>query len=685
MFVDYEHGLNAAITRIRQALGDSAERPRYVETAARKGYRFIAPVEEITLPEPEATPPLPSRTEHSVQLIPGSVGPRTDRKLRYAVAAVIGVVLTLGIQVWSRLNRNARETKLIRLTQDSGLTMDPAVSADGKLLAYVSDRGNVSLALWVQQLVPGGTSIQLTHDDVDAREPAFSPDGSKIVFRSEKSVGGVYIVPSIGGPAVQVVPHGRSPRFSPDGKWISYWVGENMAPFPDGGDWGSAYIVSGSGGEPKRIAADLPAAAYPVWAPDSRHLLVYVNPRASMPARDQDWWVVSRDGTPSQRTGAFAVFDGQGIQTENGHVPRASHWTDEGILFAATLGDATNSWRLPVRQGDWRATVPAQRLTSGTTLEVSPLLTRDRLFFASINRIQTIWALEFDTNRGVVKGVPKRLTHGGSELTPSISADGRYLAFTSIRTKNADIWIKDLATGGERAIADSAGAEWRPRISSDGTLVAYTVWESGKDEIRTVPASGGVPKRITAGSAWVWWLGNTELLFKKRFSDPAIEATDLTGRKQHVFVEKVGETLFQASFSTDRQWLVVEAILHEQTRQSSRIFVVPMDKGTPAPEGKWSLIGDEDGWNDKPRWSIDGNVIYFVSHRDGFRCLWAQRLNPKTKEPVGQQFGVYHFHNTRLSMMNVGLGLLEIDVAKDKLVFNLAELTGNIWSMVSSR
>src|SRR6202044_609434 len=47
-FVDFEHGVNSAVNRIREALGDSASSPRFVETLARRGYRFVAPVERIT-------------------------------------------------------------------------------------------------------------------------------------------------------------------------------------------------------------------------------------------------------------------------------------------------------------------------------------------------------------------------------------------------------------------------------------------------------------------------------------------------------------------------------------------------------------------------------------------------------------------------------------------------------------
>ncbi len=78
-------------------------------------------------------------------------------------------------------------------------------------------------------------------------------------------------------------------------------------------------------------------------------------------------------------------------------------------------------------------------------------------------------------------------------------------------------------------------------------------------------------------------------------------------------------------------------------------------------------------------WSPDGNLLYFTSDRDGFRCIWAQRLDPQTKHPVGEAFEVYPFHRTGLSPMNIGLGYFGISLAPDKIVINLGELTGNIW------
>jgi hypothetical protein len=76
-------------------------------------------------------------------------------------------------------------------------------------------------------------------------------------------------------------------------------------------------------------------------------------------------------------------------------------------------------------------------------------------------------------------------------------------------------------------------------------------------------------------------------------------------------------------------------------------------------------------------------MIYYVSDRDGFVCIWARRLDPATKKPADEPRAVVHFHNRHLSLGSV-YGL-ELSVAKDKLVFNLNEASGNIWLAPSGR
>src|ERR1700674_2025951 len=104
----------------------------------------------------------------------------------------------------------------VQLTFDSGLDTDPALSPDGKLLAYASDRtGKGDLDIWVRQL-PSGEPVALTHDPADDLELSFSRDGSKIVFRSNREGGGLYVVSTLGGTERRILHEGSRPRFSPD-------------------------------------------------------------------------------------------------------------------------------------------------------------------------------------------------------------------------------------------------------------------------------------------------------------------------------------------------------------------------------------------------------------------------------------------------------------------------------------
>jgi hypothetical protein len=71
-------------------------------------------------------------------------------------------------------------------------------------------------------------------------------------------------------------------------------------------------------------------------------------------------------------------------------------------------------------------------------------------------------------------------------------------------------------------------------------------------------------------------------------------------------------------------------------------------------------------------------LLYGELNRDGFRCIWAQRLDPATKHPVGSPFAVFHSHNTRLSLGNQGAYSTPV-VGRDKMFFSMGERTGNIW------
>src|SRR5262245_15193145 len=101
--------------------------------------------------------------------------------------------------------------------------------------------------------------------------------------------------------------------------------------------------------------------------------------------------------------------------------------------------------------------------------------------------------------------------------------------------------------------------------------------------------------------------------------------------------------------------MLIEAVTSATSQ--SVLYVIRLSRGRPSEQ--WIPVGHQEGWDDKPRWSPDGNTIYFISHRDGFRCLWAQRLDAVSRRPITSPFPVQHFHETRFGLNNVGLGGLE--------------------------
>jgi dipeptidyl aminopeptidase/acylaminoacyl peptidase len=115
--------------------------------------------------------------------------------------------------------------KVIRLTNDSGLSESPALSPDGKLVAYSSDRAKEGeMDLYVKQ-VAGGQPIRLTFDGIGNTNPNFSPDGSRIVFESRRDGGGIYEIRAFGDQARLLARGGSAPVYSPDGSQVAYWVG----------------------------------------------------------------------------------------------------------------------------------------------------------------------------------------------------------------------------------------------------------------------------------------------------------------------------------------------------------------------------------------------------------------------------------------------------------------------------
>jgi len=188
-----------------------------------------------------------------------------------------------------------------------------------------------------------------------------------------------------------------------------------------------------------------------------------------------------------------------------------------------------------------------------------------------------------------------------------------------------------------------------------------------------VSLSAGGSKAVCEDCSDYGWSSDKTKLVLVGTSPVRISILNLsTGRRTGLLNHPV-YLLWNARFSPDDRWISFNAT----AQGKSRVFVAPVRETGIIPEREWIPIADS-GWDDKPRWSPDGNVLYFVSERDGFRCIWAQRLDGR-KHAIGEAIAVFHAHESRRSLSNVGPGDLSISVARDKLVFNMGERTGNVW------
>jgi Tol biopolymer transport system component len=151
------------------------------------------------------------------------VPPRRRPRAALLVAA-LAVVAVAGVSAWLMWGPTSvapERRVLTRITFDTSVAASPAISPDGKLIVYTSDRATPRPNLWIQQ-VSGGQAVQLTRHEGGATSPSFSPDGTRIVYAGVGQNLGIYIIPTIGGDPKQIATGRILPRYSPDGTQIAY-------------------------------------------------------------------------------------------------------------------------------------------------------------------------------------------------------------------------------------------------------------------------------------------------------------------------------------------------------------------------------------------------------------------------------------------------------------------------------
>jgi len=619
-------------------------------------------------------PPVLSASQIATTLAPPPVPPKSRTWVWGIGLALLLGLATAGALFFLRSKTPVSTTpsappEITRLTTESGLCVDPAISTDGKLLAYASDRsGEGNFDIWVRQ-IGGGDAMRLTKNPADDVEPTFSPDGTKIVFASTREGGGLYIVSALGGEERKIADDGRQPQFSPDGSKIAYWAGPaNALPLRDG--IAHAYILDLATSTSRRLRPDFPASMHPVWSPDGSHI-VFLGLKDAKNKDSFDWWIAPLDGSAPvlcPMLGEDFAFD-----------PFA--WRGDSIYFTRDDKDRTKIGEVRIDPKTFKPAEAPRALTAGTTNEYSPSISKDgKLVFSSIEANSDLYSVPLDANRAKVRGEPERLMKViGADLARSISADGKKLVFTSDRTGANQVWSLDLVTRKTQQLT-TGQEKTNEVVSPDGRSVAWRDSSFTDQRIFVTPFTGGLAKEVCpdCGVPTAWSPDGRYLVYQPtRSHHMAVGLLEVGSGKKIEYLNSPELQLAASSISDDGKWIVFAA---RRAARDFTIYVAPFSVGRPPVTAQWVEILRSLETAPNPRWSPDGNTLYFSSERDGYNCLWAQKLDRNTKHPQGELFAVQHFHVPSLVMVAPSFWF-PIALGPDKVVVSLNERSGGIWML----
>jgi Tol biopolymer transport system component/DNA-binding winged helix-turn-helix (wHTH) protein len=555
-FVDFDHSLNTAVMKLREALGDTADNPLYIETVPKRGYRFIAPVSSATGQQDgvassngEAAVRETIAVDAPSQALPAEASVQGRRTLQFVIAC--GLILLAAVAsllfLWKRhlliskhdTGEASSDFHILPVTSAPGIVIDPAVSPDGREILYVwYGPGRNRPDLYVV-LIGSDTPLRIGNSERGSigspfrstdwlgGGPSWSPDGRVIAFtRCEGMNGNVYLVPALGGTERRLTsagcPHDipSSLAWSPDGTRI-VMIDHCSTSGPFG-----LVVFSLATGE-KRCLTDSGPLGF------EREYVFSLSPGGDTIAFIPSWESMACEiytipisgGTPHRImkddyncSNLMWTPDGQSIVFASARNTQPSLWrvlASGGVMQRETLFPAIGSFSKDGRvlvypestsyepDGIWRADL---------TRAGGPLLTNRKLIGTQFDEVgaqpspdgaRIVWASERSGSAEIwvsdaTGGNPVQLTHiGGYCGTPRWSPDGKWITFDSHTTKSVQIFVVDSEGRNLHPITDGSYPSEVPSWSRDGKWIYFASKRTGKFEVWKHSLESGTEIQLT--------------------------------------------------------------------------------------------------------------------------------------------------------------------------------------------
>ena len=376
-----------------------------------------------------------------------------------------------------------------QVTDQPGQEGQAQLAPGGGSFVFVSDAAGNS-DIWHQR-VGGRNPLNLTADCPDADSaPAFSPDGERIAFRSERDGGGIFVMGSTGESVKRLTDFGYDPAWSPDGKQIVFSDGPGYDPWsraPPAHLW-LVPSAGGSVGEIRQITHQGDAVE-PRWSPSGRRIAFWGLQEGS---GQRDLWTIPAD----------AAGEPQSLSvTSDPPVDWNPVWSPDGrsLYFSSERGGSMNLWRVAIDEASGRTLREPEAVTTPSKTSSSISFSRDgkQMMFVSSDRRSSIQRVGLDPASGKVVDPPRPVFRGSRVIyTQDISPKGDWIAFTTLGGRE-DLFVVKTDGSGYRQITDDAFRDRGPKWSPDGTQIAFYSDRSGRYETWTIRPDGSGLEQLT--------------------------------------------------------------------------------------------------------------------------------------------------------------------------------------------
>jgi Tol biopolymer transport system component len=572
------------------------------------------------------------------------------------IAAMLAIVAFWLLRAPKKIEQHT----VTQVTFDGGIAATPAISPDGKLLAFASDRAEPgNLDIWLRQMAGGGL-VRLTFQPGVEYNPQFSPDGTKLYYLNGDQ--SIFEMPALGGPARKLADNAGPFAVSSKGEIAFARLGFAARPGP--------MMIMGAGGSgPEPWQPNCRSMPRPAWSPDGSKLFFI----GECGQKLHTGFVAPRQGGAPEAV----VDDPVAVPTGPAPVWVRQANGQEIIIYAAYAQNPRLLW--------FQLRGKPAALISGASAELWPAVSPSgEVVFSQTERRTGISAIPIGESHGLqAEATPANLVEAIGHF--SVSRDGNTLVYGRLTSgSGGELVVRKQATGEEKVFAEhdllgvSVGSIW-PQVSPDGKQIVYRLVGAQAGHYLLQADGGGVHRIATMESfqlASDWSPDGKRILGE--CPGPKVGICELdppSGAVKSLMVHSADQLLYP-SWSWDGRAV---AFMRRRPGAKAAIWIAPVYRdSTVTPEEHWVEISPQQTDNSRPRFSPDGTTVYYLLGRAGQRLLAAQKIDKTSYQPRGDPVLVVRTP-VEVTSMTGGAGPYPLIAATQKrLFYSTFGLRGNL-------